>query len=62
MSFSLVENECPKCLLVDNFEDLFDKNINCTSYREYNTISPMVIFPYVILHHFNYLASLNIIL
>ncbi|CAB3978842.1 alpha-2-macroglobulin-like isoform X1, partial [Paramuricea clavata] len=27
-----IENECPKCLSVDDFEDLFDKNINCTSY------------------------------
>ncbi|CAB3986701.1 pregnancy zone -like, partial [Paramuricea clavata] len=27
-----IENECPKCLSVDDVEDLFDKNINCTSY------------------------------
>ncbi|CAB4016954.1 Hypothetical predicted protein, partial [Paramuricea clavata] len=26
------EKECPKCFSVDDFEDLFDKNINCSSY------------------------------
>jgi hypothetical protein len=36
---------------VDDFEDLFDKNINCTSYREYIIVSSIVIFSYVILHH-----------
>ncbi|XP_028400033.1 murinoglobulin-1-like isoform X2 [Dendronephthya gigantea] len=27
-----IRNECPKCLSVDNFEDFFDKNINCSTY------------------------------
>ncbi|XP_028400036.1 pregnancy zone protein-like isoform X5 [Dendronephthya gigantea] len=27
-----IGNECPKCLSVDNFEDFFDKNINCSTY------------------------------
>ena len=53
MSSSLVENECPKCLSVDDFEDLFDKNINCTIVTVSTLLlAPLLSFPtlfYIIL-------------
>jgi hypothetical protein len=46
ISLCLVETECPKCLSVVDFQALFDKGINCTTYREYiqNIGSPILLY------------------